>query len=247
MTEEGGIICNDSQKSLEAVSPCLHEEADTRICVHARDAAIEGSKALAIKANDTDIVVIAVSVLPQLQEIGVETLWTAFGHGVGMKWIPIHELLTAIGPERANGIMYFHAFTGCDVVSACRGKGKKSAWQTWDIFDEVAETFSKLSHFPTEVTDTDLKTLERCVGLIYYRSNAATGVDEARLHMFARKQRQYDSILPTQTALRENAKRAAYQAGVIWGQATAHRVKLPKTDQMFVQERLHQKVQMPSV
>ena len=53
--------------------------------MHARDAAIEGSKALVIKANVTDILVIAVSVLPQLQEIGVETLCTAFGHGVGMK------------------------------------------------------------------------------------------------------------------------------------------------------------------
>ena len=143
---------------MEAVSPCLHEEADIRIFVHARDAAIEGGKALVIKANDTDIVVIAVSVLPQLHEIGAETLWTAFGHGVGMKWIPIHELLNAIGPARASGIMYFHAFTGWDVASACRGKGEKSAWQTLGVFDEVMETFSKLSHFPTEVTDTDLKT-----------------------------------------------------------------------------------------
>ena len=96
MTKEGGVICNDNQKSLKAVSPCPHEEADTRIFVHARDAAIEGSKALAIKANDTGIVVMAVSVLPQLQEIGIETLWTAFGHGLGMRWIPIHELLNAI-------------------------------------------------------------------------------------------------------------------------------------------------------
>ena len=74
VTKEGCAICNDNQKSLEAVSPCLREEADTRISVHARNAAIEGSKALVFKANDTDIVVIAVSVLPQLQEIGVETL-----------------------------------------------------------------------------------------------------------------------------------------------------------------------------
>ena len=73
--------------------------------MHARDAAIEGSIALVIKANDTDIVKIAVSVLPQLQEIDVETLWTAFGHGVGMKWIPIHDLLNAVGPARASGII----------------------------------------------------------------------------------------------------------------------------------------------
>ena len=67
---------------------------------------------------------------------------------------------------------------------------------------------------------TDLKTLERFVVLIYDRSPAATGVDEARVHMFARKQRPFDSIPPTQSSLREHAKRAAYQAGVIWGQAT---------------------------
>ena len=102
-----------------------------------------------------------------------------------MTWIPIQELLNAIGPARASGIMYLHAFTGCDVVSACRGKGKKSAWHTWDVFDEVMEIFSKLSHFPTEVTDTDVKTLQRFVVLMYDRSSAATGVDEARLPTFA--------------------------------------------------------------
>ncbi|KAJ7376705.1 hypothetical protein OS493_033328 [Desmophyllum pertusum] len=52
------------------------------------------------------------------------------------------------------------------------------------------------------------------------RSSATTGVDEARLDLFARKQRPYNSIPPTQAALREHAKRAAYQAGIIWGQAT---------------------------
>ena len=115
--------------------------------------------------------------------------------------------------------MYVHAFTGSDVVSAFRGMGKQSAWQTWDVFDEVTETFSNLSQFPTEVTDTDLKTLERFVVLMYDRSSAATGVDEARLHMFVRNQRSYNSIPPTQAALREHANRAAYQVGIIWGQA----------------------------
>ena len=48
---------------------------------------------------------------------------------------------------------------------------------------------------------------------MYDRSSAATGVDEARLHRFSRKQRPYDSIPP---ALREHAKlkRAAYQVCV---------------------------------
>ena len=63
VTKEGCVICNDKQKSLEDVSSCQHEEAETRIYVHARDAATEGSKALVIKANDTDIAVIAVYAL----------------------------------------------------------------------------------------------------------------------------------------------------------------------------------------
>ena len=75
--------------------------------------------------------------------------------------------------------MHLHGFTGCDVASAFRGRGKKSAWQTWDVFDKVTETF-----------------------------------------MFASKQRLYDFIPPTQTALRGHAERAAFQTGVIWGQAT---------------------------
>ena len=123
------------------------EEADTRIFVHARDATQDGCKSL-IKANDTDVVIIAVSVLPSLQQLGVQSMWIDFGQGANAQWIPVHELLSAIGPEKANEILYFHAFTGCDVMSAFHRKGKKYAWLTWDVCEEVSETFTRqpLSH-----------------------------------------------------------------------------------------------------
>ena len=70
-----------ARKSPDAVSPCCHEEADTRIFVHARDATADGSKSIIIKANDTDVLVIAISVLPSLQELGLENRWIAFGQG----------------------------------------------------------------------------------------------------------------------------------------------------------------------
>ena len=54
------------------MAPCSHEEADTRVLVHARDATSQGSKSITIKANDTDVVVIAVSTMPCLQELGLE-------------------------------------------------------------------------------------------------------------------------------------------------------------------------------
>ena len=217
---KGEDVISNKIKSLDAAAPCCHEEADTRIFVHGRDATAEGSKSLVIKANDTDVLVIAVSKLPSLQRLGLEKMWIAFGQGANARWIPVHEVVSAIGPEKASGILYFHAFTGCDVVSSFHGKGKKSAWLTWEVCDEVSKTFTKLSNCPTEVSEDDLQKLENFVVVMYDRSSAATGVDEARLNLFARKQRSYDAIPPTSAALMEHAKRAAYQAGIIWGQAT---------------------------
>lgn len=224
---KGEDAISNKSKPLDALTPCCHEEADTRIFVHATDATLEGSKSLVIKANDTDVVVIAVSTLPSLQRLGLQNMWIAFGQGASARWIPVHEVVTAIGPEKTSGLLFFHAFTGCDVVSSFHGKGKKSAWQTWDVCQATSEAFAKLSSCPTEVSEDDMQQLEHFVTIMYDRSSAATGVDEARLDLFARKQRSYDAIPPTSAALKEHAKRAAYQAGIIWGQAMTTNPDLP--------------------
>lgn len=205
--------------SLDQVAPCSHEEADTRIFVHARHALMEGNQTLMIKANDTDIIVIAIYILPSLQELGLQKLWIAFGQGTHLKWIPIHDIISTLGPEKTSGILFFHAFTGCDIVSAFRGKGKKSAWQTWHCND-ASSVFNKLSKYPPTVGDEDLEILEKYVVTMYDRSSTATCVNNARLELFARKQRSYQSIPPTQAALVQHLKRAAYQAACIWSQAT---------------------------
>lgn len=62
---------------------------------------------------------------------------------------------------------------------------------------------------------------------MYDRSSVAITVDETRLDLFARKQRSYELIPPTQGALKEHAKRAAFQAGHIWGQSVVRDPELP--------------------
>ena len=132
-----------------------------------------------------------------------------------------------MGQEKIEGILFFHAFSGCDVVSAFNDKGKKTAWQTWNVFNNASATFAKLSQCPPEIDESDLQVLERFVVLMYDQSSAATTVDETRLDLFARKQRSYELILPTQSALKEHAKRAAFQAGHIWGQSVVLDPALP--------------------
>jgi hypothetical protein len=46
----------------------------------------DGNKTSIIKAITTDVLVIAVCVLPILQDLGVEKLWVAFGQGQNLKW-----------------------------------------------------------------------------------------------------------------------------------------------------------------
>ena len=53
------------------------------------------------------------------------------------------------------------------------------------------------------------------VDTIIIDGSALVNVDEARLDMFARKQRPYEAIPATQAALLQHAKHAAYEAGCI--------------------------------
>ena len=98
--------------------------------LHVKDAIKGGFETVMIKANDTDVLVIVVATFSQLQEMGLQEMWLAFGKGRNLKWIAVHELIATLAPDRTSGILFFHAFMGCGVVSAFRGKGKKSAWQT---------------------------------------------------------------------------------------------------------------------
>jgi hypothetical protein len=78
-----------------------------------------------IKAIDTDVLVIAIHVFRSLKAIGLEELWLACGTDVNLRWIPVYNLYSRLGQEKTNGLPFFHAFTGCDVVSSFRGKGKR--------------------------------------------------------------------------------------------------------------------------
>jgi hypothetical protein len=80
LTQEEDVVCNLSI-SLEGLTHCNHEKADTRIFLNSKHTAADGSKTIMIKASDTYVLVIAVSVLPILQDLGVEELWVAFGQG----------------------------------------------------------------------------------------------------------------------------------------------------------------------
>ncbi len=77
----------------------------------------------------------------------------------------------------------------------------------------------QMSHTPASVSDSDMAELERYFVLLYSRTATWKTVNDARQHMFAQGNRKLNNIPPTAGALEQHVKRAAYQAGHVWGQA----------------------------
>ena len=100
---KGENVVSNIAINMEGLSPCTHEEADTRLFIHAKDAASEGCKNVIIKSTDTDVVVIGATLF---NDLNVENLWIAFSRGKSFRWVPIHEISLSLGP-RAKAIKFF--------------------------------------------------------------------------------------------------------------------------------------------
>ena len=153
-----------------------------------------------VDATGTGVVVIAVAVSSILQNCEV---WIAFGHDNKLRYIPCHRIANKLGTDASSGLLFFHAMSGCDTVSAFRGVGKKTARAIWCSMSNLDNIFARLSHAPKQIFTEDLKQLERVVVLLYQSAPPPpplSRVNDARKLMFTQNRR-IDNILPTLLAL----------------------------------------------
>jgi len=180
-----------------------------------------------IRTVDTDVVVIAVA---KFLQMGLEELLVAFGTGKNYRHIEVHQIVSRIGAEKSQALALFHAFTDCDTVSFFSNRGKKSAWQAWQAYPEATDVFHALCSRPPDVPKTVIETLERFVVLMYDRASELQCVDAARRYLFSKKSREIENIPPTAAAVLQHTKRAAFQAGHIWGQFLVPKPFVPSPD-----------------
>lgn len=194
------------------------EEADTRLLLHLFHAVQHGHINVTIRTVDTDVVVIAISLYEELRKIQLKKLWISFGVGKAHNVIAVHQLANTIGPDRCSGMMFFHAFTGCDTVSGFSGKGKKSFWKAWKAMPEVTHVFKELSRPVNAVEIRHMDVLARFVIVAYDIASDLTDIDQERKALFM-KGRAMERLPPTFDALLQHTKRSCLQAGYIWGQS----------------------------
>lgn len=224
VTTKGQSVASSATLDASGLQPCSHEEADYRMMLHCFHAYRSGMKRIMVHATDTDVLVLAIVTTSKMEDCEI---WLAFGHGAHFRYIGAHAIASELGNDYCRGLPFMHAFSGCDTVSSLSSVGKKTAWEVWKSLPEITEVFQRLSTTPDEVTDADLKELERYVVLLYSRTSQLTDVNEARKHLFSYCNRNLENIPPSRAALLQHVKRAAYQAGYVWGQTLEANPTLP--------------------
>ena len=222
-----GVASNSAEMEYHHLAPCTQEEADSRILLHVADMARTGKKKVRVRTVDSDVVVICIAWFHKIP--GLEELWVEFGRGKQYRYIPVHQIAKSLGADKSKALLGFHAFTGCDSVSAFYDIGKKGPWQVWKDFPQVTEAFLFLSSTPTNILEHIMALIEEFVVRVYSsKLEGVTTVNRARYELFTYAGQDFDHLPPTKNALDFHTLRAAYIAGHIWGQALVPAPTLPK-------------------
>jgi hypothetical protein len=188
-----------------------HEEADTKLVLHALDASSSGATAVHVQSLDTDVLVL---LLRRYLELCQDT---AFVTGVGqnlraIKPGPIHA---ALGDNKPAALTAFHALSGADVTGSFSGKGKVSCWKVFDTASQ--QTLAGLATLGTsdQPSETAVEEAERFVCSLYLPNTKISDVGDLHWWFFMKKQAQSEKLPTTIDALQQAVRRAHYQA-MIW-------------------------------
>jgi hypothetical protein len=100
-----------------------HEEADTRLVVHA---IVNSSDMVVVSARDTDVLFLLVAHLPSMPSANV---WMIAGTAARHMFFNIRAISESLPAGSLSALLHFHAMTGCDTTSYISNHSKLSAWK----------------------------------------------------------------------------------------------------------------------
>ena len=129
-------ITRDAHQDMEELESD-HEEADTRMLLHAKHSADPGTT-IVIQSPDTDILVLSVT------RFASKKLWFRTSVKDQLRFVPVHDIVQKLDSSVVQALPAFHAITGCDSVSSISGIGKTKAWNVMIRSQEHQESLSRL-------------------------------------------------------------------------------------------------------
>ena len=116
---EKAVIMRDGSCELCEPLSCNHEEADTRLILHASDAK-QISERIVIWSPDTDVGVLGIHHYKNIKR----ELWLRTGVKDKSRFVPLHEIAINLGTKHCDILPVCHALSGCDTTSAFSRLGK---------------------------------------------------------------------------------------------------------------------------
>ena len=193
-----------------------HEEADTRILLHAADATAKGYERLIIQCRDTDVLVLLLVFANQLSQ----GIWMKAGTAKKPRYIKVHAI--ALPNEILKGLLAFHAITGCDTTSQFTGHGKRTTWKVFLQYPHLLHNFAE-DDVPSPAS---ISLAEEFVCKLYDNKTTSKSIQEVCCALFRKLKANVDSLPPTEDALSLHIMRAHYQTR-IWKQSMVAHPKLP--------------------
>lgn len=191
-----------------------HEEADTRMILHAAYAVRESpTSVIVIQSPDTDVLVLCVC---HFTEIGCRQLWFRTGVSDRQRYIPVHTIQQSLGERSCQSLPAFHALTGCDSTSSISRRGKKKPWVALKCSAAHQITLSLFGQ-QQDLDDRLAEKTEAFIRDLYPKTRRSTStMDELRYQMFCQHRKlKNEALPPTSDSLRQHMKRSSYQT-FIW-------------------------------
>ena len=172
------IVVNDTVVAVTEVPDLFsdHEEVDTRFPLHAHQTALVFIS-VTIKSPDTDVMLLS---LAKSQDFHGCLLHFMTGSSSNNRIINITELGIKLGQEKCQAILGLHILTGCDSISAFKGKGKTNPLGLMLESEAFCSAFIALS-CGWQVPDHILPVVEKFVCTLYCQKY---GVNAVRYNLF---------------------------------------------------------------
>lgn len=114
---------NAQANSFDAEEWCVdHEEADTRIVIHAKHVINSQFGRIVVECRNTDVLLLLVY---HVGSLDIET-WMESGTSKAKKCFPVHDIARKLGADVIHNLLGFHSLTGCDTTLLFCGISKNS-------------------------------------------------------------------------------------------------------------------------
>ena len=126
------------------------------------------------------------------------------------------------------GVLCFHYFTNCNIISSVRGEGKKLVWQAWDVCPEAPKAFTANWAAIWQLLKVMTQSCWR--SLLWWCMMAPVQLKQLMIHSWNSLPGSTGPMKPSSNSCSPSSAHQtccwAYQAGCAWSQALVYQPEL---------------------